>query len=114
MTKSRWIAVLTGAVAVALLVMLMLPMPVGSAERILADALLVALVLLVLLRTRADHGTLRELSDAKNELEDKLGGIQQQLADSQSFNQSLLDGVLGKKRVGGNHYLIAAPESFLN
>ena len=93
MRKYRWIAIVAGVLAAALLVMLMLPMPVGSAERIFADTLLVALILLVLLRMRADQGTLKELSDAKNELEDKLGGIEQQRADSQSFNQSVLDGV---------------------
>ena len=93
MSKNRWIAILAGVSAAALLVMLMLPMPVGSAERIFADTLLIALVLLVFFRMRADQGTLKELRDAKNELEDKLGGIEQQLADSQSFNQSVLDGV---------------------
>jgi signal transduction histidine kinase/CheY-like chemotaxis protein len=108
MTSNRWIAILVAVLAAALLVMLMLPMPVGSAERILADALLVALVLLVLLRTRADHGTLRELSDAKNELEDKLGGIQQQLADSQSFNQSLLDGVPDPAIIIGKDFRVTA------
>ncbi|HSM29257.1 MAG TPA: response regulator [Woeseiaceae bacterium] len=93
MSKRRSIAILAGVLAAALLVMLMLPMPVGSAGRIFAGTLLIALILLVVLLFRADHATLRELSDAKNELEDKLGGIQQQLADSNSFNQSLLDGV---------------------
>ena len=93
MGKNRWIVILAGVIAVALLAMLMLPMPIGSAERIFADTLLVALVLLVLLRMRVDNGTLKELRDAKNELEDKLGGIQQQLVDSQAFNQSVLDGV---------------------
>ena len=93
MSGNGWIAILAGILAAALLVMLMLPMPVGSAERIFADALLVALILLIVLLVRVDRGTLKELSDARNELEAKLGGIQQQLADSQSFNQSVLDGV---------------------
>jgi two-component system sensor histidine kinase/response regulator len=93
MSKSRLIAILAGVSAAALLVMLMLPMPVDSAERILAYALVVALILLILLLVRADQGALKKLSDAKNELEAKLGGMQQQLADSNAFNQSLLDGV---------------------
>ena len=108
MTRNRWIAILVAVLAAALLVMLMLPMPVGSAERIFADALLVALVLLVLLRMRADHGTLKELSNAKNELEDKLGGIQQQLADSQSFNQSVLDGVPDPAIIIGKDFQVTA------
>jgi two-component system sensor histidine kinase/response regulator len=93
MSNSRLIAILAGVSAAALLVMLMLPMPVDSAERILACALVVALILLILLLVRADRGALKKLSDAKNELEAKLGGMQQQLADSNAFNQSLLDGV---------------------
>jgi hypothetical protein len=84
MTKSRWIAVLTGIVAAGLLVMLMLPMPIGSGERIFADSLLIALILLVLLYIRADRG-------ARNERAQKLGGMEKELADSKSFNQSLLD-----------------------
>ncbi len=93
MTKSRWIAVFSGAVAAALLVMLMLPMPVGSAGRIFAVALLVALILLVLLLLRTDRGALRKLSETRDELEQKLDGAQKQLEDSKSFNQSVLDGV---------------------
>ncbi len=84
---------LSGAVAAALLVMLMLPMPVGSAERIFADALLVALVLLVLLYVRADRGALKKLSDTRDDLAHKLEGMEKQLADAQSFSQSVLDGV---------------------
>ncbi len=108
MTRNRWIAILAGVVAAALLVMLMLPMPVGSAERIFADALLVALILLVLLRMRADNGTLKELSNAKDELADKLEGIQQQLADSQSFNQSVLDGVPDPAVIIGKDFQVTA------
>ena len=93
MTKSRWIMLLAGAIAAALLVMLMLPMPIGSAQRIVAGSLLVALILVMLLNLRDGRGTLKELSDARNELEDKLDGLQRELADSKSFNQSLLDGV---------------------
>ena len=97
MTKSRWIAVITGAVAVALLVMLMLPMPIGSAERIFADTLLIALILLVLLYIRADRG-------ARGELEQKLDGMERELAESKSFSQSVLDGV-----PEGVYELIALP-----
>ncbi len=93
MGKSRLIAILAGVSAMALLVMLLLPMPVDSAERILAYTLVVALIVLILLLVRADQGALKKLSDAKNELEAKLGGMQQQLADSNAFNQSVLDGV---------------------
>jgi len=93
MSKSRWIAVLAGVLAAVLLVMLMLPMPVGSGERIFADTLLVALILLILQLVRADRGALKELSKAKHDLEDKLGGMEQQLADARSFNQTVLDGV---------------------
>jgi PAS domain-containing protein len=93
MSKSRLIAILAGVSAAALLVMLMLPMPVGSAERIIADTLLVSLILLMLLLVRADKGALKKLSDANNELEAKLEGAQRQLDDSKAFNQSVLDGV---------------------
>lgn len=93
MTRNRWIAILAAVLAAALLVMLMRPMPVGSAERIFADALLIVLILLVLLRMRADTGMVKELREAKKALEDRLGSIQEQLADSQTFNQSVLDGV---------------------
>ncbi len=93
MSKNRWIVILSGVLAVALLVMLMLPMPIGSAERIIADTLLVALILLILLHARADNGALKELSDANSELEARLGGLQQRLSDSEAFNQSVLDGV---------------------
>ena len=93
MSKSRWIAILAGVLAAALLVMLMLPMPVGSGERIFADTLLVVLILMILLLVRVDRGALKELSAAKHDLEDKLGGMEQQLADARSFNQTVLDGV---------------------
>jgi signal transduction histidine kinase/CheY-like chemotaxis protein len=93
MTKSRRIAALSGAVAAALLVMLVLPMPLGSAERIVAATLLVALILLVLLYVRADRGALRKLSETRDELERKLDGMEKQLADRRSFSQSVLDGV---------------------
>jgi two-component system sensor histidine kinase/response regulator len=93
MRKKRWIVILAGILAAALLVMLMLPMPIGSAERVFADTLLAALILLVLLHFRADRGALKELGDAKNELEVKLDGLQQRLSDSEAFNQSVLDGV---------------------
>jgi signal transduction histidine kinase/DNA-binding response OmpR family regulator len=108
MTRNRWIAILAAVLAAALLVMLMRPMPVGSAERIFADTLLIGLILLVLLRMRADNGTLKELSDAKNELEDRLGGIQQQLADSQEFNQSVLDGVPDPAIIIGKDFRVSA------
>ena len=75
MGKSRLIAILAGVSAMALLVMLLLPMPVDSAERILAYTLVVALIVLILLLVRADQGALKKLSDAKNELEAKLGGM---------------------------------------
>jgi two-component system sensor histidine kinase/response regulator len=68
-------------------------MPIGSAERIFADTLLVALILLVLLYIRADRGALRKLSDARDELEQKLVGMEKQLAESKSFGESVLDGV---------------------
>ncbi len=93
MTKKRWIAALTGIFAVALFVMLMLPMPVGSAERMIAVALLVALILLMLLLARGDRRTQKELSDARDDREAKLAGLKRQLADSKAFNQSVLDGV---------------------
>jgi hypothetical protein len=93
MGKSRLIAILAGVCAAALLVMLTLPMPVDSAERILAYTLVVALIVLILFLVRADQGALKKFGDAKNELEAKLGGMQQQLADSNAFNQSVLDGV---------------------
>jgi PAS domain-containing protein len=80
-------------VAAALLVMLMLPMPVGSAARIFADTLLVALILLVLLYVRADRGAARKLSETRDELGQKLDGMAQELADAKSFSQSVLDGV---------------------
>jgi len=73
-------------VAVALLAMLMLPMPIGSAERIFADTLLVALILLVLLYIRVDRGV-------RGELEQKLDGMEKQLAEAESFSESVLDGV---------------------
>jgi two-component system sensor histidine kinase/response regulator len=93
MGKTRWIVILAGIVAAALLVMLMTPMPVGSAERIFADTLLVALILLLLLYVRTDRSVLKELSEARDKLEEQVGGMQQQLVDSKAFNQSVLDGV---------------------
>lgn len=93
MTKKRWIAALTGIFAVALFVMLMLPMPVGSAERMIAVALLVAMILLMLLLAGGDRRTQKELSDARDDREAKLAGLKRQLADSKAFNQSVLDGV---------------------
>ena len=93
MTKNRWIAVLSGIVAAVLLVMLMLPMPIGSGERMLAGALLVALILLMLLYVRADRGALENLGEARDELVRKLEGMERELADSKAFSQSLLDGV---------------------
>ena len=93
MTKSRWIAVLAGASAAALRVRLMLPMPVGSGERIFADSLLVALVLLALLYVRAERGARKETGEANRDLESELSDMRQQLADSMSFNQSVMDGV---------------------
>jgi signal transduction histidine kinase/CheY-like chemotaxis protein len=93
MSERRWTVALAGALAIALLVMLMLPMPVGSAGRIFADTLLIALVLLMLYHVRADRGAMRKLSDARDELQERLGGMQQQLADSESFGKTVLDGV---------------------
>ncbi len=93
MTTSRWIAVLSGIVAAILLVMLMLPMPIGSGERIFAGTLLVALVLLVLLYVRADRGAHKKPGDARDELARKLEAMEKELADSKAFSQSLLDGV---------------------
>jgi two-component system sensor histidine kinase/response regulator len=93
MSKRPWTVALAGALAVALLVMLMLPMPVGSAGRIFADTLLVALVLLMMYHVRADRGAMKKLSDARDELQQRLGGMQQQLADSESFSKTVLDGV---------------------
>jgi two-component system sensor histidine kinase/response regulator len=93
MSKSRLIAALAGLSAAALLVMLMLPIPVGSGGRIFADSLLVALVLLALLYVRADRGELKKAGDANRDLENELSDMRQQLADSKSFNQSVLDGV---------------------
>ncbi len=93
MTKSRWIAALAVTSAAALLVMLMLPMPVGSVERIFADTLFVALILLTLLYVRTDRGALKKVSDSNKELADEISHVRQQLADSTSFNQSVLDGV---------------------
>ena len=93
MSKSRWVLILAAVCAAALLVMLMLPMPLGSVERIFADSLLVALLLLMVLYVRGDRGTQKELSDEKNSLEKHLGSMQQQLKDSTAFNQSVLDGV---------------------
>lgn len=92
-TKSRWIAIFAGIFAVALLAMLMLPMPVGSAERMIASTLLIAVIALALLYVRADRLALKKAIDARRDLEDRLAGVQQQLADSASSKQSLLDGV---------------------
>jgi two-component system sensor histidine kinase/response regulator len=93
MSKRRWTVIIAGGLAVGLLVMLMLPMPVGSAGRIFADTLLVALVLLVLYQLRADRGAMKKLSDARDALQERLGEMEKQLADSESFNQTVLDGV---------------------
>lgn len=93
MRKSRWIVILVGALAAALFVMLILPMPVDSAERLVAVTLLVVLILLILLLSRAGWGTVKALGDARSELEAKLGRVQQRLSDSEAFNQSVLDGV---------------------
>ncbi len=93
MTKSRWTLFLAGGVAAALLVMLMLPMPIGSAERVVAASLLGALVLLMLLHGQVTRGALKELSTSSSELEEKLDGLQVALAESKSFNQTVLDGV---------------------
>ena len=99
---------LSGAVAAALLVMLLLPLPPGSAERGFAIILLVALVILVLFRGRADRGALRELGEARDALERELDGMNRQLADSQSFNQSVLDGVPDPAIIIDKDYQVSA------
>jgi signal transduction histidine kinase/CheY-like chemotaxis protein/HPt (histidine-containing phosphotransfer) domain-containing protein len=108
MTKSRWIALLSAIVAAVLLVMLMLPMPIGSGERILAGALLVALILLMLLYVRADRSALENLSDARDELARKLDGMERELADSKAFSQSLLDGVSDPAIIIDKHFNVSS------
>ena len=93
MSRSRWTAILAGTCVMALVVMLLWPIPLGSGGRFVAGTLLLALVLLVLHQMRADRGAMKELSDAKDELQGRLGGMQQRLADAESFSQSILDGV---------------------
>ena len=93
MMKNRWIPGLSGIVAAVLLVMLLLPAPIGSAERILAAALLVALILLMVIYARASRKEVEKLGDARDELGRKLEDMERELADSKAFGQSLLDGV---------------------
>jgi len=84
MSKSRLIAFAQVACATGLLVLFLLPTPIGPAQRILAITLLAALILPNFVRTRAG---------AVQEREEESRGLRKLLNESGVVGRSILDGV---------------------
>ncbi len=82
-----------GVATAGLLVLLLLPNPIGSVERVAAIALLVVLVVLFCGYVLSARSRFAEISRAQDELGQQVAELRGQLDDSETLHQSLIDGV---------------------